>query len=145
MSIGSAVREQVNKKVIIGSLGTVIEWYDFMLFGYMAHIVADLFFPASAGSLADIATWTLFGLAFVTRPLGGLGVFCAAIAGTIRASLDQAAVEGGAFIPASWLHQTMKQFTTTAFVLAIVLSAVWMLTIPFSGYSQRLNGSCQPS
>jgi len=58
-------------------IGNALEWYDFVIFGYFATVMARVFFPkedASAGLLLTLAT---FGAGFVTRPLGGafFGVF----------------------------------------------------------------------
>ncbi len=36
--------------VMAGFIGNVVEWYDFALYGYMAGIIADLFFPEKTAS-----------------------------------------------------------------------------------------------
>lgn len=54
-------------------VGSILEWYDFFLFGSASAVVFDkVFFPSAsplAGSLASFAT---FGLGFAVRPIGGL-------------------------------------------------------------------------
>src|ERR1700686_4936493 len=60
------------KVVFAGSVGTIIEWYDFLIYATAAALVFNtLFFPnvdPVAGSLASLAT---FSVGFVARPIGG--------------------------------------------------------------------------
>jgi len=54
-------------------VGSAIEWYDFMLYGFLAPLVFDrLFFPNTDPSVATIAVLGIFAVGFVARPLGGL-------------------------------------------------------------------------
>src|ERR1700752_1799711 len=59
--------------VFAGSVGTIIEWYDFLIYGTAAALVFNkLFFPSLdplAGTLAAFAT---YAVGFGARPLGGL-------------------------------------------------------------------------
>jgi MFS transporter, MHS family, shikimate and dehydroshikimate transport protein len=58
--------------VFAGSVGTIIEWYDFLIYGTAAALVFNsLFFPTIdplAGTLASLATYSV---GFVARPIGG--------------------------------------------------------------------------
>jgi MFS transporter, MHS family, shikimate and dehydroshikimate transport protein len=58
--------------VFAGSIGTVIEWYDFLIYGTAAALVFNtLFFPTIdplSGTLASLATYSV---GFVARPIGG--------------------------------------------------------------------------
>jgi MFS transporter, MHS family, shikimate and dehydroshikimate transport protein len=58
--------------VFAGSVGTIIEWYDFLIYGTAAALVFNtLFFPSIdpvAGTLAALATYSV---GFVARPVGG--------------------------------------------------------------------------
>ncbi len=58
--------------VLAGAIGNVLEWYDFALFGYFAPILSVLFFPTSNPSLSLIATFSVFAVGFLARPLGAL-------------------------------------------------------------------------
>ncbi|HBR49910.1 MAG TPA: MFS transporter, partial [Nitrospira sp.] len=58
--------------VFAGAIGNVLEWYDFALFGYFAPVLSVLFFPASDPSLSLIATFSVFAVGFLARPLGAL-------------------------------------------------------------------------
>ena len=52
------------------SLGNVIEWYDFSLYGYFAVAIAATFFPNSNHFISLLATFAVFGAGFLARPLG---------------------------------------------------------------------------
>lgn len=53
-------------------MGNVIEWYDFALYGFMAAILADLFFPSDDHLVSLIATYGVFAVGFVMRPPGSV-------------------------------------------------------------------------
>ena len=59
---------------IIGasSVGTLIEWYDFYLFGSLAPILATKFFPQTNPTAAFLSTLATFAAGFVVRPFGAL-------------------------------------------------------------------------
>src|SRR5262245_52639824 len=60
-------------KVIGGSsAGTLIEWYDFYIFGSLATIIATRFFPAGDPTVAFLSTLATFATGFVVRPFGAL-------------------------------------------------------------------------
>lgn len=52
--------------------GTAVEYYEFGVYGYMAAIIAPLFFPSGNPAAALLASLAVFGSAFLTRPLGGI-------------------------------------------------------------------------
>lgn len=55
-----------------GMVGNVLEWYDFALFGFMAPILSPLFFPAEDRYASLLATYGVFAIGFLMRPLGGI-------------------------------------------------------------------------
>jgi Sugar (and other) transporter len=59
---------------IIGasSVGTLIEWYDFYIFGSLATIIATQFFPKDNPTAAFLSTLATFAAGFVVRPFGAL-------------------------------------------------------------------------
>ena len=59
---------------IIGasSLGTLIEWYDFYLFGSLATVLASQFFPKTNPTAALLSTLATFAAGFIVRPFGAL-------------------------------------------------------------------------
>jgi MFS family permease len=62
----------IRQVVLASSAGTVIEWYDFYVFGTLAPILAPLFFPAANETAAFLNTLATFGAGFAVRPLGAL-------------------------------------------------------------------------
>jgi len=55
------------------SIGAVVEWYDFLLYGIVAAIVFnDAFFPEVSPLAGTLAAFATFGVGFLCRPLGGL-------------------------------------------------------------------------
>src|SRR5688572_2725762 len=54
------------------SAGTVIEWYDFYIFGSLASIIAPLFYPPGNDTVALIAYLSTFAVGFVVRPFGAV-------------------------------------------------------------------------
>lgn len=68
-------KEESNTIVkVIGasSLGTLIEWYDFYIFGSLAVIIGKQLFPSDAGASALINTLAIFAAGFIVRPFGAL-------------------------------------------------------------------------
>ncbi len=62
--------DRANK--FFGAIGAVIEWYDLMLYGYLAVTFARVFFPEGAGAgVALAATLGGFAVGFLMRPFGG--------------------------------------------------------------------------
>src|SRR2546421_2210561 len=59
---------------VIGAsaVGTMIEWYDFYIFGSLATVIAPLFYPRGNNPLALIAYLSSFAVGFVVRPFGAL-------------------------------------------------------------------------
>ena len=54
------------------SVGTLIEWYDFYIFGMLATILSKQFFPADSGTAALLSTLAIFAAGFIVRPFGAL-------------------------------------------------------------------------
>lgn len=61
------------RSLIAAVLGTLTEWYDFAVYGYMATVLSVVFFPAGTeAAVAILATLAIYGVAFVARPLGAM-------------------------------------------------------------------------
>jgi MHS family proline/betaine transporter-like MFS transporter len=52
--------------------GNMLEWYDFAVYSYVATIIARNFFPPGDDVAALLATFAVFGVGFVIRPLGAI-------------------------------------------------------------------------
>jgi MFS family permease len=59
---------------VIGAsgVGTMIEWYDFYIFGSLALVLASQFFPSGNQTLAVLSTLATFAAGFAARPFGAL-------------------------------------------------------------------------
>jgi MFS transporter, MHS family, proline/betaine transporter len=60
------------RALVAGSIGNLVEWYDFALYGAFATIIAQTFFRDADGTDGLLAAFGVFGLAFVARPAGAL-------------------------------------------------------------------------
>lgn len=63
---------QYKKSIFTIILGDVFIWYDFAIFGYLAPIIGQVFFPSSEPKVALVKAFLLFGAGFLLRPLGGI-------------------------------------------------------------------------
>ena len=62
----------VKRIIFASSLGTMIEWYDFYIFGSLAVIMSELMFPVGDPTWNLIKTWALFATGFIVRPFGAI-------------------------------------------------------------------------
>jgi len=58
--------------IAASSVGTMIEWYDFYIFGSLATVISPLFYPKGNDTFAIIAYLSTFAVGFVVRPFGAL-------------------------------------------------------------------------
>lgn len=59
------------KQRIAASIGNLLEWYDFALYGYFSEEIGKVFFPRfGEGSL--LASFVVFAVGFLSRPLGAI-------------------------------------------------------------------------
>ncbi|HZJ46329.1 MAG TPA: MFS transporter [Pyrinomonadaceae bacterium] len=58
--------------ITASAVGTMIEWYDFYIFGSLATTISPLFYPSGNDTLALIAYLSTFAVGFVVRPFGAL-------------------------------------------------------------------------
>ncbi|MFN2456828.1 MAG: MFS transporter [Chitinophagaceae bacterium] len=60
------------KVITASSVGTLIEWYDFYIFGSLSTIIAQKFFPSTNPTAALLSTLATFAAGFIVRPFGAL-------------------------------------------------------------------------
>lgn len=65
-------KSKLRRVIFASSAGTVIEWYDFYIFGSLATIISTQFFPTDNPAAAFLATLAAFGVGFVIRPFGAI-------------------------------------------------------------------------
>jgi MHS family proline/betaine transporter-like MFS transporter len=69
----SAVDAATRRKAVAAAvIGNFVEWYDFVVYAYFATVLATLFFPSESRFASLMATFAVFGVSFVLRPLGAL-------------------------------------------------------------------------
>ncbi|KOU16699.1 prop [Streptomyces sp. WM6372] len=70
-----AVRRSTSRRALLaGSVGNLVEWYEFGVYGCLATVIAANFFryEGSSGAEALVATYASFALAFFFRPVGAV-------------------------------------------------------------------------
>jgi MFS transporter, MHS family, shikimate and dehydroshikimate transport protein len=133
MSVHLAIRDATTERkggmatvVFAGSVGTIIEWYDFLIYGTAAALVFNtLFFPnidPLAGTLASLATYSV---GFVARPIGGaiFGHFGDRIGRKIMLMITMVIMALGTF--AVGCLPTYQQIGVWAPILLVILRLVW--------------------
>jgi MFS family permease len=72
--MNNTIKAEKGMGFIIGasSVGTLIEWYDFYIFGMLATILSKQFFPEDSGTSALLSTLAIFAAGFIVRPFGAL-------------------------------------------------------------------------
>ncbi|HEY6610838.1 MAG TPA: citrate-proton symporter [Pseudomonas sp.] len=66
-----------SRQVTAAVIGNALEWYDFIVYGFLSSIIARLFFPASDEYTSLLMALATFGVGFFMRPVGGvlLGIY----------------------------------------------------------------------
>jgi MFS family permease len=71
-SVGDTHHSSLPLVIVASSLGTVIEWYDFYVFGSLTTVLSLKFYPPGNNTFALIAYLATFAVGFVVRPFGAL-------------------------------------------------------------------------
>ena len=66
------VRAPAPKQIAAAVIGNALEWYDFVVYGFFASVLAQAFFPSRDETASLLLALATFGAGFCTRPLGGL-------------------------------------------------------------------------
>ncbi len=72
MSTQPRISHSITKVILASSVGTMIEWYDFYIFGSLAAILALKFYPPGNDTFAYIAYLATFAVGFLVRPFGAI-------------------------------------------------------------------------
>jgi MFS family permease len=72
MSASRSGEYKIWQVIVASAVGTMIEWYDFYIFGSLATVISPLFYPRGNDTLALIAYLSTFAVGFVVRPFGAL-------------------------------------------------------------------------
>src|SRR6267142_4372214 len=69
---GAPAEYSIWRVILASSVGTMIEWYDFYIFGSLAAVLSPKFYPAGNDTIALIAYLSTFAVGFLVRPFGAL-------------------------------------------------------------------------
>jgi MFS transporter, MHS family, proline/betaine transporter len=64
----------MRRLIVAATIGNVFEWFDFVVYGFFAVTLSEVFFPAGNPTVSLLVTFGAFGLAYLVRPLGAIVV-----------------------------------------------------------------------
>ena len=64
----------MRRLIVAATIGNVFEWFDFVVYGFFAVTLAEVFFPTGDPTVSLLVTFGAFGLAYFVRPLGAIVV-----------------------------------------------------------------------
>ena len=75
MSAGQSAPKTL--QIAAAVVGNALEWYDFIIFGFLTVVISRLFFPGDSQYASLLLTTATFGVGFFMRPVGGilLGIY----------------------------------------------------------------------
>src|SRR5579872_387899 len=75
-TFGSASPPQssLRRVIVAATIGNVLEWFDFVVYGFLAVTISQVFFPTRNPTVSLLVTFGAFGLAYLVRPLGAIFV-----------------------------------------------------------------------
>ena len=66
------IETTLRRVVIAATIGNVLEWFDFVIYGFLAVTISQVFFPTGDPTVSLLVTFGAFGLAYLVRPLGAI-------------------------------------------------------------------------
>lgn len=69
---GYNLTAEQKKIVLLSSLGGLLEFYDFTIYGLFATYFANQFFPSQNELISIIASYSIFVVGYIVRPVGGI-------------------------------------------------------------------------
>ena len=75
MAVGTArgdttAAPRLSRVIFAATIGNILEWFDFLVYGFFAATLAQVFFPTGNPTVSLLITFGAFGLSYVMRPLG---------------------------------------------------------------------------
>ena len=71
-ALGGESAARSRAAILAGVIGNALEWYDFAVYGYFVSTISKLFFPGTDPIASLLATYAVFGVGFVMRPVGSI-------------------------------------------------------------------------
>jgi MFS transporter, MHS family, proline/betaine transporter len=72
ISSTASARPGLHSVIVAATVGNVLEWFDFLVYGFFAVTIAEVFFPTGNPTVSLLITFGTFGLAYLMRPLGAI-------------------------------------------------------------------------
>ena len=72
ISSTASARPGLPRVIVAATIGNVLEWFDFLVYGFFAVTIAEVFFPVGNPTVSLLITFGTFGLAYLMRPLGAI-------------------------------------------------------------------------
>src|SRR5579864_8234039 len=124
MAAGTSSEYSIWRVILASAVGTMIEWYDFYIFGSLAAVLSPKFYPSGNDTIALIAYLSTFAVGFVVRPFGALFFGrIGDVVGRKYAFLGTLSIMGGA----TALIGLLPTFKTAGWLSPITLIVIRML------------------
>lgn len=68
----SSERSTLRRAATASFMGNFVEWFDYAAYGYLAAVIAVVFFPATDKTTGLLAAFAVFAISFIVRPIGGI-------------------------------------------------------------------------
>ena len=68
----SVERSTLRRAATASFMGNFVEWFDYAAYGYLAAVIAVVFFPATDKTTGLLAAFAVFAISFIVRPIGGI-------------------------------------------------------------------------
>ena len=68
----SATPALLARAAVASFIGNFVEWFDYASYGYLATVISAVFFPTTSRRSALLATFGVFAISFIVRPIGGI-------------------------------------------------------------------------
>ena len=117
------------RNILAGTTGTILEWYDFAVYGTLTPILGKQFFPTNGAVASLLVAFTVFAVGFVVRPLGGILLGHIGDRMGHKPALMLSVLVMGLATTAMGLLPTHAQIGTAAAVLLVLMRIVQGLSI----------------
>lgn len=64
--------QTLRRTIVASFIGNFVEWFDYASYGYLASVIAVVFFPESDQTTGLLAAFAVFAISFLIRPVGGV-------------------------------------------------------------------------
>ena len=65
-------QQALRRATVASFIGNFVEWFDYAAYGYLAAVIAVVFFPETDKTTGLLAAFAVFAISFVIRPIGGI-------------------------------------------------------------------------